>query len=57
MLCVERVSARCADGEGLWRGQLAWAITRPDRVCTIVKILAINPDPDNIRKVSSDLAD
>ena len=43
--------------EGVWRGQLAGAITWPDRVCIIVKILAIHPDPDNIQKVSSDLAD
>ena len=38
MLCAEQVFARCASAEGVWRGQLAWAIKRPDQVRTIAKI-------------------
>jgi hypothetical protein len=38
MLCVERVSAGDAAAAWLWRGQLAWAIKRPDQVRTIAKV-------------------
>lgn len=58
---VVRVFAGDAAAVGLRRGQLDRAIKRLDQVRTIVKMwqnfLAIHPDPDNIRKVSSDLAD
>lgn len=61
MPCVERVWAGDAAAAWLRRGQLAWARAWPDQVRTIVKIwqnfLAIYLDPNNIRKVFSDLAD